>query len=157
MSTRLLTIPQKKKYGIYCLVCPVKNKVVYVGCSENISERYYHHHHLPPYTAISKYLKRNKNKPFKIIILFWTNSLFEASKMEVLFIEKYDKKHPLINLQKRSAYKGRTIGERGVFKDKRQFIINKLSNINPFTQNDEMIKNNIKLLGRIEKILTSAA
>lgn len=96
----------RRGYSVYCLICPVKKKPIYVGLTTCISSRVRQHCNPPKDTTnrtnLQKYIRNNlRNKGLfpKFKLLFWTLNKEEGAKKEKEFILKYKEKFDILNRQ----------------------------------------------------------
>jgi len=105
-----IVIEQKKRFGIYTLTCPIKKEPIYIGCSLNLTSRYYSHlsgsGSSPLYTYIQKVLYKNvKRKLVTLDVIYWTDDIEEAARKETELIAEYNKTYKLLNAQPNNPYK----------------------------------------------------
>lgn len=105
-----IVIEHKKKFGIYTLICPIKKEPIYIGCSSNLTLRYYAHLSASEQTNLCKYIQNVlyrtvKRKLVTMKVIFWTDNVIEAGRKEVELIAEYNKKYTLLNTQLNNAFK----------------------------------------------------
>ena len=105
-----MTIEQKKKFGVYVLICPIKKEPIYIGCSMNVVNRYYTHLSATESNKLCQYVKNVlyrtlKRKILTIDVVFWTNDIKEARSKELELITEYNEKYTLLNTQLNNGYK----------------------------------------------------
>ena len=108
-----IVIEQKKKFGIYTLTCPIKKEPIYIGCSLNLTSRYYSHLSASDRSPLYKYIqdvlyKYVKRKLVTLDVIYWTDDIEEAAKKETELISKYNKTYTLLNAQPNNPYKMKT-------------------------------------------------
>lgn len=102
-------IKQKMLFGIYALICPIYKVPIYVGCSSNLTRRYYAHlvagERNKLCTYIHRVLYKNEKRKFVTMkVLFWTDSVDTAREKELELIEVYNKNDGLLNTQLHNGY-----------------------------------------------------
>ena len=82
------------KYTIYCLKCPIKNEIKYVGRSKNIKDRYRRHCNIK--SSVNENMKQwilelNKIKMLPLLDILETNlEMYQAEEKEKFYIKKFD-------------------------------------------------------------------
>lgn len=105
-----IVIEQKKRFGIYTLTCPIKKEPIYIGCSLNLTSRYYSHLSASGGGPLYNYIQDNLYKYVKrrlvtLDVIYWTDDIEEAAKKETELIHKYNQIYTLLNSQPNNPYK----------------------------------------------------
>jgi len=105
-----IIIEQKKRFGIYILICPIKKEPIYIGCSLNLTNRYYNHLSASGRSRLCDYIQNvlyrtHKRKLVTMDVIYWTNDIIEAGRKEVELISEYNQIYNLLNSQPGNGYK----------------------------------------------------
>jgi len=104
-----IVIEQKKRFGIYTLICPIKKEPIYIGCSLNLTKRYYSHLSASENTSLHKYIwdtlyATETRKLITLKVLYWTDDVEAARQKEIELIAKYNKSYKLLNTHLNGKY-----------------------------------------------------
>lgn len=99
-----VVIEQKKKFGIYTLTCPIKKEPIYIGCSSNLTSRYYDHLSASEKTKLYDYIQNvlyrtPERKLVTLDVIFWTDDIVEAGQKELELIAEYNNTYTLLNTE----------------------------------------------------------
>jgi len=82
------------RYTIYCLKCPIKNEIKYIGMTSRLNKRY--KNHCNPICAVNENMKNwvielKKLNLFPLLDILETNlDMYQAEEKEKFYIKKFD-------------------------------------------------------------------